>query len=455
MEKELKENNLPPLIEITSTEKGPIAVFLSEPFHSLPLLLEGGRASPLTIHLTAHPDNIHQEKILDFEGDGKKTQKTNLFLKEGYTFDSLGQCYLVKYNPFRPIHYFSNSYMRGTYFGSEPELMEIVKKSIDLQKYFSGVMCGNDWFESHISDKILTRILVEENGVGVPHFIAFICSPPIPTKLPYYSKAMKSNIITLVENKERDIIEAKIKEAIGFYKWQEVVVKPSGSKFCGGEGVHFFNTSQVDLIVSTVCNLISCMGVDEGVLVDERIEGVGPITTVKGYKELDCCFRLHLSHKVFPERISQKGEVFCEGITTGMLARFGPWGDQISVCVGGFPQTFDFYCEHAKLTPEQKEHLREGFSQLGVLVLNAIDNYFSERKKNGLCEEEPEKTYLDFIGIDVCVKRSPEGFLHPSVVEINDQEADGMIYLDELHPENKGGSVREYVKTILFRTTFG
>eukprot|EP01113_Clastostelium_recurvatum_P045593 TRINITY_DN7850_c0_g1_i2.p1 TRINITY_DN7850_c0_g1~~TRINITY_DN7850_c0_g1_i2.p1 ORF type:complete len:432 (+),score=28.08 TRINITY_DN7850_c0_g1_i2:196-1491(+) len=425
-------------------------------------MMEAGRQAPEFVHLVLDPT-----WILKLED--------RLYLRLGYTFDSSGQCFFVEYAFPRPIHYFVNSFQPLAYTSyMDEESILWVQRSLDLERGYQHAMCGSSWLEPHIGDKILTRLLIRRGGVAVPQFIAFVPEAPSGERAHEYRLAQEEGILTIfppdcLVNREaqRLLVQAKVKTFLDSHAWPEVVIKPSGGRFCGGKGVtfhvveRFTTTSEIhpaclDSITTAIMGLLQDMRPHEGVLLDERIQGVGPISHVKGYGDLDCCFRLHIARS----SNNKNRDIYAHGFdlkdsggsTSGILARFSTWGGPVAVCMGGFPETFPFYVHHAAIGTIKGEQLRHHIMLLGEKVLRALDRYFIRRRQaEGRDANEPPYAQIDFLGIDACVQYIGSEYV-PVVVEVNDQEVDGMCYVDDLGgEENRGACVREYVRTAIAR----
>jgi len=64
--------------------------------------------------------------------------------------------------------------------------------------------------------------------------------------------------------------------------------------------------------------------------------------------------------------------------------------------------------------------------------------------------DEPKQAQVDFVAVDVCVEER-EGKIVPVLVEVNDHDADGHLFLNQLFPEKVGHSFHTWVQTMLIR----
>eukprot|EP00026_Physarum_polycephalum_P007550 Phypoly_transcript_07613.p1 GENE.Phypoly_transcript_07613~~Phypoly_transcript_07613.p1 ORF type:complete len:315 (+),score=33.63 Phypoly_transcript_07613:511-1455(+) len=304
-------------------------------------------------------------------------------------------------------------------------------------------MCGSNWWDKETNDKILTRLIVRRENVCVPDFLAFVKPPILPNKNPIYSLALaKGELVLLEPTTQEEQIRKSIVSVLQNLKWEGVVVKPSGSRYCGCDGVQFFASSDVKLIVEYTQKLAARIGPGEGVLVDRKI-AYKPFKA--NDKLIDCCFRVMLARSI---TIGSSNNIEVSGRTDAILGRFSDWGKPVAVCFGGYFESFDYYAKNVQLTELQKNELLESINQLGPRVYRGFQKY---EKKRNLEIDEPKQAQIDFVAVDVCVEER-EGKIVAVLVEVNDHDSDGHLFLNQLFPEKVGHSFQTWVRTMLFRS---
>lgn len=107
----------------------------------------------------------------------------------------------------------------------------MIGPACDLERYYDGPMCGSDWLDQETNDKILTRhfplseklnayhfifrLIIREEGVCVPDFVAFV-KPPIPRnkRAMYKIGIEKEEIISLNSGEEDQQINGTVRKVL-------------------------------------------------------------------------------------------------------------------------------------------------------------------------------------------------------------------------------------------------
>jgi hypothetical protein len=414
--------------------KAPTVLILSYIEDVCHIIEEGGRLSPGNVLLALEPSWLVIPKI---ETD---SPFHHILVKKAIYFDGKNQYYLVEYTTPRIVDYFINFYSAGGFADLPPEEQTVVAKAMELEKNFEGAMSNSAWLARDVNDKLFTRLLLSEKSVPIPCYIGFVVDIP-PDKKKIFQKHIAKGTITVLTSPQLHLqCRAAIAKAVDFFvhqypQYDEVVVKPSGIRFCGGEGVKFFSIQQRKEIEDHVLYLLEHyqMAANDAVLIDGRIT---PPPIYYKDRKYDWNFRVFVCRN---ER--DEGEV------TGALARIGRWGKPTNISIDATWATFDEVCRMLHLSAEETQQLWKRFVDLGPPTFQCIKEHEAKRRHASV---EPYDAQTDCLGLDVMVEYR-QGILTPVIIEVNDQESGGQNYLDELCPDRVGDSVRLWVKTMLRR----
>ena len=438
---------------------GPAVVFLACPsIYKLAIAREGGRQAPGDVLLAL--DASWLQRTQDAEG------RAELRLLRGVRVDAGGAATLVDYAAPRRVRYFANFMTPGC---SDRE------DGLALERGLQAPMSSSAQLEKLTNDKLLTRLLLAESGIGVPATLALLM-PEHPLRRGDPS-APRVRVISLPQ--ARAAIRAEIERFLRERGGGELVVKPSGPHFHSGRGVKLFGAGDLDAAAEHALALAADerMESDGAVLVDERVappallfragpaEAEGPFGFLQGRRVAIVplsgplagaarpCDKKDWNFRVLAARAGDgKGEA------AGVFVRAGSWGLP-TTAEAAHPDddaamiTFE---QLASLLREQHGLLRGAGeaaalrARLDGIAREAFAALAAHEARRARAAGEPPRAQTDFIGLDVMARVS-DGRLELLVIEVNDHDAGGQAQLDEFYPDQAGEHSRRWLATALAR----
>lgn len=456
-----------------------VIVVLGPPLFALSMIQTGSRLFPKNFYFALHHSWIAQQSV-----PCGAEKKNNLFLRAGVRLDQKEngkfRFMLTDFDSQKPpIMYFVN-FLGPNAWSEYPEMLLLSRLSIGLEKKFIGAISSSMWLERDINDKLFTRCLMKEDGkITVPDFIAFKCCFSVKeSKNAVFNRFVKDGTLVIVSETMplsptpdeeygfsnrllsmsdptlrrllRDSILKFIKQNS---QYDEIVVKPSGTRFCGCSGVKIFNVSkarntadeaQIELISSHIVTLLRESRREDSVLVDGRIKPP--------------CIKLNSSSFNGPESFKQIDSwdwvlrVVCSrslkskhGITSGALARVAKYGIPVNAgSEGGFWASVENAFERAGI--QYKGHGEKSLLDLGANFFSCWDKFEQARVRE---DEEPLNSATDMVGLDVMIDlRCVDGEMIPVpvIIEVNDHDCGGSDAFDLLNPNRKGALLESYLE---------
>lgn len=409
--------------------------------YKLSIVAEGGRQAPGDVFLVTDPSWLERYEV---EGKGR------LKVKRGITFDAKGSPVVVDYETPREVDYFANFYTYGANGRADGVPFE---KNLDIPQSNSLQL------ESIVNEKLLTRLWMAEQGVGVPETTALLM-PDHPMLQQDGLKGRSTPGVNAVrmpmrgDAPRRDEIRRQVLKFLETYKGKEVVIKPSGTAWHSGLGVKFFKRNQTKLMVDHILMLAKHgdMTADGAVLIDARITPPA--------------IRINKDGKADPEgepkdwniRVLAARTPAGDGQATGLFVRAGRFGIPTTAepedpadaaIVVRFEEIIKgLQDQHGLLkAPEEVAAFKREVESIGEKALEAVAAKERElQRKDG----EPHQAQTDYLGVDVMLDHRG-GKLTPMVIEVNDHDSGGQAQIDEFHPEDKGRHSREWIATMLQR----
>ncbi len=162
LSRSLQENGYPAyktkIDRSEANDNEPVVVILAPSSrHKVPVDAEGGRQAEGVVHLVLDASWLIQEVWPD--------GKTTIRVKKGVVFDAHGQATVVEYEHPRKDHYFTDYFTLGANDRDDGVPFE---KNLDVAQ-------GNSvQLEGITNDKLITRMLMAEQGIEVPATQAFV-----------------------------------------------------------------------------------------------------------------------------------------------------------------------------------------------------------------------------------------------------------------------------------------
>lgn len=453
---------LPPRFEfgtISDESASFVVAMLGPVVYTLCFLSEGAKQSNEKVFVAIHPTwiarkvykNISLPQHHSFIEEGQLLLLKRGICIENVSIDSKVQKrFLIKtFSSPAPIGYFMNL-LSMTGWREEPAMIPLTNQAFEFEKKCLCAMSSSTWIEPHINDKLFTRLLLREKGVNVPDFVgfrtghcqngvkeaflqkfAYPCGP-ITTIYKEANNIISRDVIDLVENRVSDFLNR-------YYKYNEVVVKPSGSKYCSGDGVKIFTTtsdSKQDIIDHVIKLLHSSSG-DDSVLIDGRI--VPPKLHYKNPEnetptEYDWVIRVICTRNISEDAALQP-------VSTESIVKVGKWGVPVSTSTeNGFWAGVNPCFKQIGIT--DTDMIARKLNEVGTLSFSAWDTLFENLNVRHPQSDEPYRAKTDILSLDVMILMNEysKTFI-PLVIEINDHDSAGADAFDVLEAESKGKSV--------------
>ncbi|KAI9137043.1 hypothetical protein BKA69DRAFT_67988 [Paraphysoderma sedebokerense] len=362
-----------------------------------------------------------------------------------------------------PIGYFIQLYtLQGWY--EYPHLFDVIKHAESLETNVVCPMSSSLFLGTLVNDKLFTRAVLQRENVPIPDFLAISKSLRQP-KISTLSTLVSSGILKIyspqsdaTDSKPKQWIETVVDQFTSrFPSYDEVVVKPSGSRFCSGDHVAFFKVREekAKLIEFVYDLLMNVLRDDESILIDGKIRTpyvkirhdrfLGPKRQLES-KRCDWVLRVLCCRQE-----TGPGE---SGVCSGVLARIGKDGKPVNGSnLGGFWTKLQDACEAANLD----------YNIIKTQVYALADQFFKawnafETSLHTDCQTS-QNVRTDFVGLDVMlqvvsgdIETGSNLVVKPSIIEVNDHDAAGFDQIDVLHPEVLGAGAAPYVKNALYRT---
>lgn len=162
LSRSLQENGYPAyktkLDRSEANDNDPAVVILAPSSrHKVPVDAEGGRQAEGVVHLVLDASWLIQEVWSD--------GKTTIRLKKGVVFDEHGQATLVEYEHPRADHYFTDYFTLGANGRDD---------GVPFEKNLNVAQGNSVQLEGITNDKLITRMLLAEQGIEVPATQAFV-----------------------------------------------------------------------------------------------------------------------------------------------------------------------------------------------------------------------------------------------------------------------------------------
>ena len=440
-----------------------VAMLAPASVYKLSIAREGSRQAPQDFHLALDPSWFFQDTLPN--GDKQ------LRLRKGLRYDENGRPTIVEYAEPRLVRFFDN-YLTPS--GNDRD------DGVPLELGLKTPMSSSHQLENETNDKILTRILMAQNQVGVPATAAFLMPDHTLDLNLSGADAPKGVSATRLPQGAgaREAIRARISQFLSAYDGAEVVVKPSGPRFHSARGVRYFPRADVEGMIDHVLALSKdeLMGSDGAVLVEQRL--VPPAVYLRA-NESDGSGRFGFLPDAVPVRYLKASEIPSAGAkdrkdwnlrvlvartpwgqaaVEGIFGRAGTWG----IPTNGEPANpadaaaivkFEDIVaslreQHGVLkTPAEVEAFRAALEATAKGTLSALN----AREASGVAQRGAlAGAFSDYLGLDVMVEVK-DGKVVPFVIEVNDKDSGGQWQLDQFYPENRGAHSRERVAGMLQR----
>lgn len=480
LEKNLKKLGLPPVKTVrvsdpVSADRPTVAILAPGSVYKLSIAREGGRQAPGDVHLALDASWLVREKLPD--------GRAHILMKKGLFFDAEGQPWIAEYDTPRVVRYFANYFTLGSNDRDD---------GVAFEKDLDTPMSSSVELETVTNDKLFTRVLMAEKGVGVPTTLAFLMpGHPLMGRTGFSRNGvMVRELGSLVRERTEEFLAANASR-LG----DEVVVKPSGPQWHSSRGVKFFKTTDVDGIVAHIQALSKdgMMTPDGAVLIDERLtppplyfkvsEGGDRAPPAAGYSgkglrlggdvgleflsaaeaktKAAAPAKRDWNMRLFAQRTPWDGTV-----NSAVFVRAGPWGKPTVAEPGGPSASEKADPEDAAVVMPFEDVITALQKQHGLLKTPAEVAAFREDLEKtargtleSLWENEarlradkkiPPQAQTDFVGLDVMLDWK-DGKLIPKVIEINDHDSGGQMQLDNFYPERVGEHSQAWVATMLQR----
>jgi hypothetical protein len=370
---------------------------------------------------------------------------------------------------------------RVRYFGNWLTLDAFDTASgVPLEKNLDAPMSSSSRLENVTNDKLWTRLLLAGRGVRVPAPRAFL----LPDHVFLVKKAempVSGKVAAAALPESRAGVRREVAEFLSRFDGPEVVVKPSGARFHSGEGVGFFDRSDVEGIASHEIALSkhAHMSSAKAVLLEQRLSpppihlrleddpGRGAFVYrckrkigVRVLKPEEIASAAPTDKKDYNERVYVVRDPNDEPYTVPeTFFRVGTWGLPTSgqprdprdaaAIVDVETMRLAWSVQHGGLMSTEREaaDLIGERADIGGRALRAImANEATLDREDG----DPYQAQTDMIGLDLMYQLE-SGRLVPYVIEVNDHDAAGQHALDLFHPDRLGEHSRAWIDAMIQR----
>ncbi len=466
LSRELKGMDLPPVQErfIEEASDAPVVAWAGFPsVWKLAVFREGGRLAPGDMIYAFDPSWFIQ--LPDERG-----RNVN-YVTRGLYFEADGRTpVLATFKYPRRVRYFGNLLTQGA-FGTD--------SGIPLEHNHGAPMSSSAKLEKVTNEKLLTRLLMAQQGARVPATRAFLMPAHV------FLKGGKIPGTERVKAEALPAGRAAVRRAVvGFlarYAGPEVVVKPSGAGFHSGEGVRFFERANVDAITDHVIALgrhpaMEPMG---AVLLEQRLSpppvylrvGGEPNGGAFGYLDRKTVGVRVLSPAEIPQAqpyerkdYNQRVFVVMDGrgrpkVVPFTFFRAGAWGiptssqpkdpREAAAIVDFEVMRSAWSSQHAGLmaTRAELDAFKRDFTNNGLKALRAIRAHEATLARE---KGDPYQAATDMVGLDFMYQLE-DGRLVSYIIEVNDHDSAGQHALDLFYPQNAGAHSRDWIKGMFRR----
>ncbi|EPZ33265.1 hypothetical protein ROZALSC1DRAFT_27452 [Rozella allomycis CSF55] len=342
-------------------------------------------------------------------------------MNQGIRFNGKGLEY-VKFKKPRIIGLYVN-FLSCSSWAEYPKMQPLCIQAKNFEVNNIGFMSSSSSIELDINDKLFTRSSLTE---------------PLTILLNSSDDASKKTVAD------------KIKEFVSMIQYNQIVIKPSGPRFCSCDGVKIFKLeSEGDLegAVDHVLHLLSICSDNDSVLVDKKIESPTislDKSTFNGPVAL-------LDHK-FDWVLRVVCAKNANGETCGGLARVGKRGAPVNAGPnGGFWTSIEDAFRRAEIS-----NWDECFREIKDLGRKFFEEWSQYEKTMTRADGGPYRAETMMVGLDVMLHL--DGFdehgkpiASPYIIEVNDHDCGGFDAYDILTPGNEGGMIRGFINAGLQR----